>query len=97
MDRAQQRQRRDCRQKWVETKVRGDLWQKDRSNSEIQSIKDNSFGVWFGGKGTDKKTEERAEDFMLFTGSDQDRAEVEMFSKSVRGKVDMEEDHSEDW
>lgn len=33
---------------------------------------------------------------MLFTGSDQDRAEVEMFSKSVRGKVDMEEDHSED-
>lgn len=47
-------------------------------------------------KALTKKTEERAEDFMLFTGSDQDRAEVEMFSKSVRDKVDMEEDHSED-
>lgn len=47
-------------------------------------------------KALTKKTEERAEDFMLFTGSDQERAEVEMFSKSVRGKVDMEEDHSED-
>lgn len=47
-------------------------------------------------KALTKKTEGRAEDFMLFTGSDQDRAQVEMFSKSVRGKAEMEEDHSED-
>lgn len=38
--------------------VRGDLWQRDSSKTEIESLQDGSktcYDVWFG-DGTDKKT-----------------------------------------